>query len=153
MADKKAEGESSDGAKKPNPMMFMVIGMVVAFVAAFAVAKTFMGHPTKAAEAPEVGEHVTLDEFLVNLADPSGDRYLKTIISLGLVKGVAAEQYKEEIPQTRDAILMLLTSKKLDDVRSTAGKEKLKDQIKDAVNKAIGKDDVLQVDFQTFATQ
>jgi len=135
-------------------MMMIIVGMVVAFVVALIVAKQMFGSPAVAKDAKvEVGEHVVLDEFLINLADPGGDKYLKTTIALGLRKGVTAETFKEEVPPARDAIVMTLTNKKLADLRTTDGKEKLKDQLKEAINKALGKDDVAEIDFQAFATQ
>jgi flagellar FliL protein len=159
MADKAKKTETPDAAggegaapKKPPMMIFAIVGVLVVFIVGFVVAKKMMGKPAAPA-VPVVGEHVALDEFLVNLADSTNDHYLKTQITLGLVKEVTAEQFKDDVPQTRDAILMLLSSKSLEDIRTPAGKAKLKTAIADAVNKAVGKKDVLEVDFQTFATQ
>ncbi|MDR3710514.1 MAG: flagellar basal body-associated FliL family protein [Capsulimonadaceae bacterium] len=157
MADKaktaEADRKTPEQAKKPKAMIFVIVGVVVAVLAGGLVAKQLMGHPSKKQEVAKVGAHLRLDEFLVNLADPSNDHYLKTNITLGLKEGVAEEQFKENTAPVRDAVLMLLTTKKLDDVRTPEGKVKLKEELKTAVNKALGKDEVLEVDFETFATQ
>jgi flagellar FliL protein len=149
----KAASDAEASAPKSKMPIFMAIGIVVAFAAAFLVAKQMMAKPSKQPEKPEVGTHVVLDEFLINLADPTNDRYLKTTIALGLKKGVTDEQFKEKIPPARDAIVMCLSAKKLADVRSPEGKMKIKEEIKADVNKAIGGSDVVEVDYQTFATQ
>jgi flagellar FliL protein len=139
-----------------NQMIMMMAGMLVTFIIAFLLAKQMTGSQTKVIvkdAKPEVGEHVVLDEFLINLADPTNDKYLKTTIALGLKKGVAAEKFKDEIPPVRDAMIMTLTAKKLDDVRSLEGKQKLKKELLEAIKKALDKDDVVEIDFQSFATQ
>ncbi len=153
MAKAATDGEAPAPAGKSKMPIFMAIGIVVAFLAAFLVAKQMMAKPSKLPEKPEVGAHVVLEEFLINLADPTNDRYLKTVIALGLKKGCTEETFKEKVPPTRDAIVMCLSAKKLADVRTPEGKVKIKDEIKAAVNKAIGSEDVVEVDYQTFATQ
>jgi flagellar basal body-associated protein FliL len=151
---KEATPDAAPSPVKKGPPMMIIVAVVVvlAIVGTLLVAKKMFakaGPPPK----PVVGDHIVLDEFLVNLADGSGDRYLKTTIALGLDKSVGKEAFAEDVPATRDAIVMVLTSKHLDEIRSTDGKDKLKKQLLDAVNKALPKPEVLEVDFQSFATQ
>lgn len=153
---KAPEPEAKDGEpakKKPNVKMLGVIGLVLVLLISGLVAKSLMGKTSKKPVPKEIGSHVRLDEFLVNLADPGNDKYLKTNITLGLDKSITDEQFKESVAPVRDSILMLLTSKKLDDIRSTEGKTELKAELKAAINKTLGKEEVLEVDFETFATQ
>ncbi|HEY3330509.1 MAG TPA: flagellar basal body-associated FliL family protein [Capsulimonadaceae bacterium] len=149
-----AEGDAPAKADGGSKVMIMVgVGVLVAFVAAFLLAKQMMAKPAKHAEKPEVGAHMVLEEFLINLADPGNDRYLKTVVALGLKKEVSEEKFKEEVPVCRDAIVMVLTAKKLEDVKSVEGKTKLKEELVASINKAIGKKDVVEVYLQSFATQ
>lgn len=87
--------------------------------------------------APKValGEIVPLTEFLVNLQD--GDVYLRTEIALHLRTGFAKEGLDKNLPAVRDAILLLLSSRSLNQIGTTQGKEQLKKDIAAAVNKLL----------------
>ena len=156
MADESGEKteEVEAKAKGGKKMMPIIIAAVVALLLGAGLAFKFAGHKGSAKPPPpKVGETLPLDEFMVNLADPSNDHYAKLTIALGLKQGVSSEGFKDKVPVTRDAIVMVLTAKTLDQVRTESGKEKLKSEIKRQVNKALGEDDVLAVYFEAFATQ
>lgn len=94
-----------------------------------------------------------LHTFLVNLADPGGQRYLKVNIRLEVsspevVKELNAEKYK-----FRDMILMLLTSKRFADISTLSGKIALKLEIVSRLNGALAKGRVKQVYFTQFLVQ
>jgi flagellar FliL protein len=150
-------GAAQAGAKK-SPPIAIVIGVtaLIAFGIGFVVMKSVFGKSAAASPAQtqeKVGKVVSLDEFLINLADPSNDHYLKTIVSVGLVEGKSDEEFKNVKAQARDCVVMILSAKKLSDVRTGAGKEKLKREIKDSINKSLGEKTVVAVYFESFATQ
>ncbi len=157
MAEKKAEKEKEAGGKKQPPMMIiMAVFAVVVLGAAFfmvqkASAKSKASEPKKA----EKGPVMTLDEFLVNLADPGSDHFLKVTVGLELSKdkGKTPETLKEDTPLIRDAVLSSLASKTRDQLGPEAGREKLKGEIKKKVNEALGEEDVQGVYFTNFVTQ
>ena len=155
MADESGEKTEAVEAKaKGGKMMPIIIAAVVALLLGAGLAFKFAGHKSSAKPPPpKVGETLPLDEFMVNLADPSNDHYAKLTIALGLKQGVSSEGFKDKVPEARDAIVMVLTAKTLDQVRTESGKEKLKSEIKREVNKSLGEDDVLAVYFEAFATQ
>lgn len=161
MAEKKKADAGAEGAGKPKNKM-MPLMLIVAVVAVVAIvgtlvvgkqvsAKSKKGHVKKV----EPGPVLTLDEFLVNLADPSGDHFLKVTIGLELdkEKGKSPEGLKEQVPQIRDAVLTALSSQTRDDLIPLAGREKLKVDVKKKVNAALGEDDVRSVLFTNFVTQ
>ena len=147
--------EPAAGKKKPMALIGGVIGIVV-LLAAFLVGQkvSAKSHPAKPAKV-EAGPVMPLDEFLVNLADPGGDHFLKITVNLGLSKekGKTAEGLKEQTAEIRDAVLTTLGNKNRDDITPVKGREKLKTDIKKAVNSALGEDDVQDVYFTNFVTQ
>ena len=52
-----------------------------------------------------------LDPFIVNLADPVGNRYLRVKLALDLGSPALQAEVEQRIPQLRDSILILLSSK------------------------------------------
>ncbi len=157
MAEKTEDKKEAGGKKKPPMMIIMAVFAVAVLGGAF-----FMVHSASAKAKPahekkkvEKGPVLTLDEFLVNLADPGSDHFLKVTVGLELdkAKGKTPESLKEESPLIRDAVLTSLSSKTRDDIASIKGREKLKADIKKSVNEGLGEDDVQGVYFTNFVTQ
>lgn len=159
MAEKKAEIETKDagGGKKQPPMMIImaVFAIVVLGAAFFMVQKASAKSKGSEPKKVEKGPVLTLDEFLVNLADPGSDHFLKVTVGLELDKGKGKtpETLKDDTPLIRDAVLSSLASKTRDQLGPEAGREKLKGEIKKKVNEALGEDDVQGVYFTNFVTQ
>ena len=157
-SDEAVEEVKIASGKRGLPIKAIIAVLVVAIilVGAFFGYKIIRKHlHLKAAPVVEkVGDVVALDEFMMNLSDDGGQQhYIKTIIALGLKQGVAGDKFKDLVPQSRDAIIMVLSQKKLSDVDTIAGKLQLKQDIKNAVNASVGDDDVLDVYYEEFATQ
>ena len=160
MAEKKAEEkkeEAAGGKKKGPPLMVImaVFAVVVLGAAFFMVQKANAKQKGGGVKKVEKGPVLSLDEFLVNLADPSGDHLLKVTVGLELdkSKGKTPEAMKEDTPLIRDAVLSSLSSKTRDQLALEAGREKLKAEIKKKVNAALGEEDVQGVYFTNFVTQ
>ena len=157
MADKVEEKVEVAGKKKPPMMMIIIEVSVVAILGiGFAVVQK-VSAKSKPVEAKKVekGPVMVMDEFLVNLADAGNDHFLKVTVGLELSKdkGKTADSLKDDTPLIRDAILASLASKTRDQVTPEAGRAKLKVEIKNKVNDALGEDDVDGVYFVNFVTQ
>jgi flagellar FliL protein len=100
---------------------------------------------------PEVG--ADLEVFVVNLAGQVPARYLRTTLSLGL----ASEKDKEDLKQLsgpiRNAIIMYLTERKVEELLEPEGKTKLRRDLLKQINTAVGKKMVLNVYFKEFLIQ
>ena len=95
----------------------------------------------------------TLDDFLVNLADKSGRRYLKVKICLGYEEDKKLPiELEEKKLQIRDAIITILRSKKTEDVNGN-GTEKLKAEIKNTVNTLLSEGKITNVYFSDILIQ
>ncbi len=127
------EGEESPDEDKAAPPAKVARLLVIGLLAIVLGGGGFFGFKIVGArkadgpEAPKLGEIFELEEFLVNLADEK--TFLRTQIALGMAEGVDTEEFHEELPRVRDAIVMTLTSKKPEDLTSTEGKIALKQEI------------------------
>ena len=154
----KEKDEKSEKAEKPKggkKKLILGIIAIVIIVNLVIVGRIMMSHGKKAPAKPvveEVGLKMNLDEFLVNLQG-SGDHYLRATIALGLKKDLTEEKVKEDIAPIRDAIVSVLCSKKLEDLSTEEGKEKLRTEAKERINRELGDEKVVKVYLTSFATQ
>jgi flagellar FliL protein len=110
-------------------------------------------HGTAAsAPARDAGTILELDQFIVNLADTPEIRYLKVSIMLELPVGRNA-QVTDRMPQIRDSLLILLSSKTSDAIRTVEGKMELREEIVQRVNAVLGANVVTAAYFTDFVAQ
>ena len=161
MAEKeKKEKEEKKGGKK-KLILFILIGLVI-LAGAGAGAYFFLfaksapppeeEQPQKEPE-PKVGPFLQLDPFIVNLADPTGHRYLRAKITLELADEQALQQANERIPQINDAIIMVLSSKTVEEVLSPEGKLELRLELIRKLNDLLGPNTVKNIYFTQFVVQ
>lgn len=100
---------------------------------------------------PEVG--ADLEPFAVNLAGPGFSRYLRLSFRLGLKEPEAQQRLREASAKIRDALIMLLTGKRAEELMTEEGKEKLRAEILARVNREIGEGAATAVYFKEFLIQ
>ena len=90
---------------------------------------------------------VPLDQFLVNMADTDGNRFLRATFQLGMAEEIKVplEKDSKEIAIIRDAIISLLCSKTSDEIASSEGKEALREEIRVIVNERYPQNRVAEV--------
>ena len=161
----------------------LVLGIGAALVATIAFGET-LGITSKPAatqikyvEKPKYGMMLPLRERIVNLADPGVMRYLKATIVLEMMdskltelpKGEEYKKKQEELkkdmagtlPMIENELTAILTGKTSAELMSPDGKQRLRDDIKSRVNKALEKhshdpkerEEVLSVYFSDFIIQ
>ena len=161
--EKKAkEGAEEAPQKKGSAIKWIIIGAVVFLVLAgggFASWKTFF-HPAQKEVAPEgaamkvdLGPVMSLDPFIVNLAGTGGERYLKVTLELELKDNLLVAEMEKRKPQVKDTLLLLLSSKTLDDIATFRGKTKLRNEIISRLNALLTPDSVKKVYFTEFVVQ
>jgi len=171
-----------------NKLVLMILGLVLGVGAALGVTLMFgdtLGITTKAGatqikyvEKPKFGIMVPMRERIVNLSDPGVMRYLKVTIvlemaDLDLKELPKGEEYKKKqdelkkdmgasLPLIEDELTGILTGKSSAELMSPDGKQKLRDDIRSRVNKALEKlvvdpkehhQEVLSVYFSDFIIQ
>jgi flagellar FliL protein len=100
-----------------------------------------------------IGPLYTLDTMIVNLADHGGKRYLRITMALELSEPDAISTIESRLPQIRDAVLMILPSKKYDDVSTTEGKITLRNEVMEKINSLMTKGQVNNIYFTEFVVQ
>ncbi len=99
---------------------------------------------------------VSLDTFLVNLADPRGDRFLKATIRAVLDDSELADELQgDDLLRTRvrDRVLSALAAKTFDEISTPGGREALREQLRGEINRALPDDAVTEVLFVDFVAQ
>ena len=94
-----------------------------------------------------------MDTFIVNLADEGGKRYLRITMDLELTRGTVADDLKKRLPQMRDSILMVLPSKRFEDIRTVEGKTSLRNEIIANLNGLFGQERISNIYFTEFVVQ
>jgi len=94
-----------------------------------------------------------LDDFIVNLFHPSEDRFLRIKIELGLEGQDTQKEIEKKLPKIRDSLLMLLSSKSVEEISTLQGKLILKNEIINRINSILNTGHVSEVYFTEFIIQ
>ena len=138
-------------APAKSKKMLIIIGVVVAvLVIGGGAAAWFLtrshgdeeeggGAPAARKEAPKVAPtFLPMENMVVNLADPGGDRFAQIGITLELEDAKTAEQVKLYLPTIRSGILMLVSQRTSAELLVREGKEKLAADIRREVSRPLG---------------
>jgi flagellar FliL protein len=155
MAEETAQAVAVAGRAAKGGLVALA-GLVVLAVAVVGAWRLWLPERT-AAEAtqaePAVGALLPLDPFIANLADEDGKRYLKATLQVEFFGARVPDDFTARVPQMRDLLLTLLTSKLFAEVRTPEGKAVLRDEIITRMNRALNKDLVKAVYFTEFIVQ
>ena len=100
-----------------------------------------------------MGPTKRLETFIVNLADKGGTRYLRVSIDLELEKEEAVEVVEKRLPKIRDAILMILPTKKYEDIATVEGKSALRNEMLTKINELMKPEEIKNIYFTEFVVQ
>lgn len=109
----------------------------------------------KAATGQEqtIGPIYKMDTLIVNLADRGGKRYLRITMELELSTPEVVEEIQTRMPQLRDTLLMILPSKKYEDISTTEGKTALRDELIGKMNAILKTGQIVTIYFTEFVVQ
>lgn len=99
------------------------------------------------------GPIVSLETFIVNLADITGKRYLKVKLEMELSNKAAEKELGKRMAQVRDQIILALSSKTYQQVRGVPGKNVLRDELTARTNSILKLGKVNKVYFTDFVVQ
>jgi len=100
-----------------------------------------------------IGPIFALEPFIVNLSDQGGKRYLRITMGLELGDPKFAEEMTKRLPQIRDSILMILPTRKVDELQTAEGKHSLRTEMISNLNELLGKEMVKKIYFTEFVIQ
>ena len=107
-------------------------------------------------EAPAVKDRNqfmhSLEPFIVNLFDERGVRYLKVRLDVEVWDSTKEEMEKKN-PKIRDSLIVLLSSKKYEEIGSLEGKARLREEILFRLNRILGEGKAREVYFTDFVVQ
>ena len=106
--------------------------------------------------APAPTGVIPLEPFVVNLADPTGSRFLRVTLSLVVADEAIAHEFEEDevvVLRVRSAILELLAQKQASELVTPEGKTHLKKSIAEGVAHAAHELEVADVLFSEFIVQ
>lgn len=146
--------------KKKSPLKLIIIPTAVLLLAGGCILGWLMLGGNKSTggngeASPEAsGELIYgMEAFVVNLNDPGGKRYLKTKINLEYSSTTLTDELKQRQPQLRDMILLLLSSKTIEEIQGTEGKIILRRELIMRINQALHKGKIRNLYFTEFVIQ
>lgn len=133
---------------KGKKTLLMVLAAVVLLAAGGGGAWFFLGKKGHADDHAEVAaaeppkdakpSFLALDNMVVNLADPGGERVAQIGITLELENDKSVERIKQMQPKIRSGLLMLVSQRTSAEVLGRDGKEKLAIDVMNEVSRTLG---------------
>lgn len=134
MSDK-PEAEPAAAPKKSKKLLIIILAVILLLVLAGGGGWYYMMKKNADAEdEEEVVEHpvakgpptfLPLENMVVNLADPGGDRVAQVGITLELFDSKSPDRVKPYLPAIRSSVLMLVSQRTAEELLQREGKEKL----------------------------
>jgi len=100
-----------------------------------------------------VGPMYPLDKFTVNLLSQNGSRYLVAKIDLEQENEEMTPELDAKVSLIRDIIISILSSKTVEEISTPKGKEKLKEEIINQINKYLEDGEIKRIYFTNFVIQ
>ena len=104
-------------------------------------------------QTDSIGTIYSVDTFIANLASSNGKRYLRVTMGLDYNENELAEELDGRLPQIRDSILMILTTKRFEEVDNIDGKIALRNEIIEKLNSFLQKGSINNIYFTEFVIQ
>ena len=163
MAEEKPDNKSAESQEpqqeipkkgKNKLLIIIAVAIVVLCASGFIGYTMLIDGKGKAGEgykkASEKAALLSLEPFVLNLEQ---GRYLKVSMQFEFSDAAYQPLVADKIPQLKDAIIILISSKSSESVTSPEGKFQLKDELILRANQAVGKDVFKNLYFTEFVMQ
>lgn len=142
--------EAAEIAKPKSKKLLVIIAVLALLIVGGGVGGwLYMSKKAAADEeedAPAAAHHdpkavptfVALENMVVNLADPGGERVAQVGVTFEVNDPKAEKMVKDYLPTIRNAILMLVSQRTADELLKREGKEQLAEEILAASSRAMG---------------
>jgi flagellar protein FliL len=171
--DKNEASESKEGKGGINMTVVLiavaVVALLLAIGGAFFMVKALSGSGQSAAGSAEktgkqeaavseeqhsVGVLYSFEKaVIVNLAETNAERYLKLEITLELENAKIRKEIETRLPQVQDLLISVTSTKTLEDVSTTSGRNMLRQEMIDKINSLLTAGRVLNIYFTEFVVQ
>lgn len=145
--------EAAPPAPKSKKLLIIVIVLVLVLLLAVAAVGMLLlksksggedeeaveetAKPKKKAEPGKPPAFIPMDAFTVNLVQEQGEQFLQVVLSLRIEDSHEEPLIKNLMPQIRNDILRVLSSKRASELITVEGKDKLSEELKITVNRVI----------------
>lgn len=146
MSAKPEAADAGPAPAKSKKMLIIIIAAVLAVVLGGGGAFFYMKKKAAAAEDEEGGDqahaaasakahpkaapvYLPMDNMVVNLADPGGERVAQIGVTLEVLDADSSTLVKNYMPTIRSGVLMLVSKRTAEELLSAEGKEKLAEDI------------------------
>ena len=169
MAEKKADsaeaGAEAEAPKKKSKLPLIILAVVVLAGGGGGAWWFLKGNKPVDAGAQKAADskpplYTQLDKYLTTglTRSDAEDHYLQLEIKIKIANEKVAEKISQRIPEIRSTLLLLMTSKSSEDLKTVEDKLRLASEMAAQINKIIGStkpetDGVLGVYFTTFMLQ
>jgi flagellar FliL protein len=165
MTENESKTEEKSENKKKLPLKWIIVGIAGVVILIGGILGGFIllkkppeeAHPQTASHESinksDLSQTFPLEKFVVNLNDPEGKRFLHTTIELESSAHGFAEELNSKMPQIKDAILIVLSSKSLSDVQGIDGKLSLRKELIAEINKIMSITKIRNLYFTEFVIQ
>ena len=154
-ADEEAEGAAAPAKKKKSLLKKLLLVLPLPLIAGGGAAWYFLGNqhpqdeeqpkaakaaPAKAGKATssKPATFVPLEPFTVNLQQEDGAQYLQVGLTLKITDAAYSDAIKLNMPEIRNRILLLLSSKKPSQINTLEGKQALAAEVQQESAQALG---------------
>lgn len=111
------------------------------------------GGNARGSDYANIGPMYPLESFTLNLLSDGGARYVKCTMQLEQNTELLQPELDKKMPLIRDVIIRTLTSKTFEEVSTTKGKERLKDELVGKINEVLTDGFVKNIFFTDFVVQ
>jgi len=146
--------------KKSSVLKYVIIGlflMIVIPLSGFLVASKLIFNSTEekkvAADTNQMGIIYPLDVIIVNIANTQATRYLRAGVSFEIPDETVAQELTQRKPQVTDLLIMILSSKEMEDLIDFSGKNQIRKEIMEKVNSKLSGAKLKNVYFTEFVIQ
>lgn len=147
-----AAEEAKPAKPKKSKKLLIMVGLVLVLIGAAAGGWIFWSKQHPAADEADSEEvaaahaaaakgpptFLPLENMVVNLADPGGERMAQIGITIEMADAHSADKVKLYLPSIRSGILMLISQRTSVELLQREGKEKLAEDIKLEVSRPLG---------------
>lgn len=145
--------ETTAAPSNKKKLIIILVVVVVLLVAGVATAWVMLAKRNAGDEAEEPAARTSqaapktpktpptflpMENMVVNLADPGGDRFAQVGITLELADSKTADLVKSYMPSIRSGVLMLVSQRTTDELLTREGKEQLAVDIRREVSRPLG---------------
>jgi flagellar FliL protein len=132
------ESNDDKAEKKSGKARLVIIIVAVLLLGGAGGAAAWYYGQLQSTPAPKIPVFLSLETFTVNLEPENSDQHLQTNLTLKVGDNEAVNKIKLHMPEVRNRVLLLLSSKTASQIATVEGKKKLATELLVEINQPFG---------------